>query len=114
MPAKSVDVLQGTLDMLILKAISLGPLHGYGVLLRLQQISKEALQIPQGSLYPALYRLEHRGWIQSEWGESENNRKAKYYSLTAAGRKQLRTETEEWSRLADTIATVLKTQPGEV
>src|SRR5262249_17254262 len=100
----SVDLLQGTLDMLILKAVSLGPLHGYGTLLRIQQISKSALQIPQGSLYPALYRLEHRGWITSEWGESENKRKAKYYRLTASGRKQLRSETEQWSRLSDAIA----------
>ena len=108
MPPKPVDVLQGTLDMLILKAISLGPLHGYGVLLRIEQISNSAFQIPQGSLYPALYRLEHKGWIEAEWGESDNNRKAKYYSLTAAGRKQLRAETEQWSRLSDAIATVLR------
>jgi len=108
MPPKPVDVLQGTLDMLILKAISLGPLHGYGVLLRIAQISNSAFQIPQGSLYPALYRLEHKGWIEAEWGESDNNRRAKYYSLTAAGRKQLRTETAEWSRLSDAIAAVLK------
>jgi len=107
-PPKPVDVLQGTLDMLILKAISLGPLHGYGVLLRIAQISNSAFQIPQGSLYPALYRLEHKGWIEAEWGESDNNRRAKYYSLTAAGRKQLRTETAEWSRLSDAIAAVLK------
>src|SRR5271157_4377814 len=96
---KQVDILQGTLDMLILKAVSLGPLHGYGALLRIQQISKNALQIPQGSLYPALYRLEHKGWIASEWGESENKRKAKYYTLTNTGRRQLRSETEQWSRL---------------
>ena len=81
---KQLDLLQGTLDMLILKAVSLGPLHGYGVLLRIQQISKDRLGIQQGSLYPALYRLEHQGWITSEWGESENKRKAKYYRLTAA------------------------------
>jgi transcriptional regulator len=108
MPPKPVDVLQGTLDMLILKAISLGPLHGYGVLLRIEQISNSAFQIPQGSLYPALYRLEHKGWIEAEWGESDNNRKAKFYSLTTAGRKQLRAETAEWSRLSDAVATVLK------
>jgi len=84
---KQIDLLQGTLDMLILKAVSLGPLHGYGVLLRIQQISGEQLEIQQGSLYPALYRLEHQGWITSEWGESDNNRKAKFYSLTAAGRR---------------------------
>jgi PadR family transcriptional regulator, regulatory protein PadR len=111
---KQVDILQGTLDMLILKAVSLGPLHGYGVLLRIQQISKEALQIPQGSLYPALYRLEHRGWIASEWGESENKRKAKYYRLTATGRKQLKTERQEWKRLAVAIGDVLAAEPEEV
>ncbi|HTQ56969.1 MAG TPA: PadR family transcriptional regulator [Bryobacteraceae bacterium] len=105
---KPVDILQGTLDMLILKAVSLGPLHGYGILLRIQQVSKDALQIPQGSLYPALYRLEHRGWIAAEWGESDNRRKAKYYSLTAAGRKQLRSERAEWKRLAGAIAHVLE------
>ncbi|MGA2132808.1 MAG: PadR family transcriptional regulator [Bryobacteraceae bacterium] len=105
---KQVDILQGTLDMLILKAVSLGPLHGYGILLRIQQISKDALLIPQGSLYPALYRLEHRGWIAAEWGESDNKRKAKYYSLTAAGRKQLMSERREWKRLAGAIADVLE------
>jgi PadR family transcriptional regulator PadR len=111
---KQVDILQGMLDMLILKAVSLGPLHGYGVLLRIQQISNDALQIPQGSLYPALYRLEHKGWIQSEWGESENKRKAKYYTMTAAGRKQLRSEAAEWSKLSVAIATLLNATPEEV
>ena len=111
---KQVDILQGTLDMLILKAVSLGPLHGYGILLRIQQVSKEALQIPQGSLYPALYRLEHRGWIAAEWGESENKRKAKYYRLTAAGRRQLKSERQEWSRLAVAIGDVLAAEPEEV
>ena len=110
---KPVDILQGTLDMLILKAVSLGPLHGYGILLRIQQISKDALQIPQGSLYPALYRLEHRGWIAAEWGESENKRKAKYYRLTALGRKQLKSERKEWKRLAIAIADVLAAEPEE-
>ena len=110
----NVELLQGTLDMLILKAVSLGPLHGYGTLLRIQQISKSALQIPQGSLYPALYRLEHKGWIASEWGESENKRKAKYYRLTASGKKQLRNETQQWSRLNHAIASVLNTRPEEV
>src|SRR5262249_42961259 len=94
---KHIDLLQGTLDMLILKAVSLGPLHGYGVLLRIQQISGEQLEIQQGSLYPALYRLEHQGWITSEWGESDNKRKAKFYSLTAAGRRKLHAETEKWN-----------------
>jgi PadR family transcriptional regulator PadR len=111
---KQVDILQGTLDMLILKAVSLGPLHGYGILLRIQQISKDALQVPQGSLYPALYRLEHRGWIAAEWGESENKRKAKYYRLTTAGRKQLQSERQEWKRLAVAIGDVLAAGPEEV
>src|SRR5271170_3766635 len=111
---KQIDLLQGTLDMLILKAVSLGPLHGYGVLLRIQQISGEQLEIQQGSLYPALYRLEHQGAIASEWGESENNRRAKYYRLTVAGRTQLRAETEKWNRMAGVIAGILKTAPGEV
>jgi PadR family transcriptional regulator PadR len=111
---KQLDLLQGTLDMLILKAVSLGPLHGYGVLLRIQQISGEQLQIQQGSLYPALYRLEHGGLIASEWGESENKRRAKYYRLTPAGRKQLREETDQWNRMAAVIAGVLNTQPEEL
>src|SRR5215467_16046075 len=100
---KQLDILQGTLDMLILKAVSLGPLHGYGVLLRIQQISGDQLEIQQGSLYPALYRLEHQGWIVSEWGESNNKRKAKFYRLTAAGKRKLQTETEKWNQMADAI-----------
>jgi len=111
---KQLELLQGTLDMLILKAVSLGPLHGYGVLLRIQQISKDRLEIQQGSLYPALYRLEHQGWIVSEWGESENKRKAKYYRLTAAGKRRLQTESEKWNRMADLIAGILDTKPEEV
>jgi PadR family transcriptional regulator, regulatory protein PadR len=111
---KGTALLQGTLDLLILKAISLGPLHGYGVLLRLQQISKNLLQIPQGSLYPALYRLEHQGLITFKWGESENRRQAKYYSLTAAGRRRLRKETEYWQRLSGAIGLVLETAPGDI
>ena len=111
---RSMELLQGTLDMLILKAVSLGPLHGYGVLLRIEQISKDRLEIQQGSLYPALYRLEHQGWITSEWGESENKRKAKYYRLTEAGEKRLESETENWSRMADVIAGILGTAPEEV
>jgi transcriptional regulator len=109
-----MDLLKGTLDMLILKAVSLGPQHGYGVLLRIQQISKDRLEIQQGSLYPALYRLEHQGWITSEWGESENKRKAKYYRLTTAGRRKLRTEAENWNRMADVIAGILQSKPEEV
>ena len=112
--AKPVDLLQGTLDMLILKAVSLGPLHGYGVLLRIQQISKDRLEIQQGSLYPALYRLERQAWIASEWGESENNRKAKFYRLTAAGRRQLQSETEKWIRMASVMAGILRTTPEEI
>ncbi len=110
---KPADVLQGTLDMLILKAISLEQLHGYGVLLRIQQLSRERLQIQQGSLYPALYRLEHRGLIESEWGESENNRRAKYYRLTAAGRRVLQSETENWNRMRAGIAGVMNATPEE-
>jgi PadR family transcriptional regulator, regulatory protein PadR len=104
---RTAELLPGTLDLLILKAVSLGPLHGYGVLLRIQQISKEALKIQQGSLYPALYRLEAQGLIESEWGESENKRKAKYYTLTVAGRKRLREEGEKWARFASAIADAL-------
>src|SRR6476660_10380277 len=100
--------------MLILKSVSLGPLHGYGVLLRIQQISGEQLEIQQGSLYPALYRLEHQGLIASEWGESENKRKAKFYRLTAAGRRRLQTEAEKWNSMADVIAGILGTKPEEV
>ena len=111
---KTADLLPGTLDMLILKAVSLKPLHGYGVLLRIGQISNDALQIPQGSLYPALYRLEHQGLIASEWGESENRRRAKYYSLTAGGKKRLRDETASWNRLATAIASALNATPDEV
>jgi PadR family transcriptional regulator PadR len=111
---KPTELLQGTLDLLILKAISLGPLHGYGVLLRLQQISRDALQIPQGSLYPALYRLEHQGLITFEWGESENKRQAKYYKLTTAGRKRLREETDYWARVSEAVGAVLRAVPEDV
>jgi len=108
----SVELMQGTLDLLILKAVSLGPLHGYGVLLRIQQISGRALTVQQGSLYPALYRLEHQGVIGSEWGESENNRKAKFYRLTDAGRLRLTEETEKWNRMAGIIGEVLLATPA--
>ena len=111
---KRMDLLQGTLDLLILKAVSLGPLHGYGVLLRIQQISKGRLEIQQGSLYPALYRLEQQGWIASEWGESENKRRAKYYRLTPAGKRKLQSESEKWNQMADVIAGILQTTPEEV
>lgn len=109
-PLKS-DLLQGTLDLLILKTLALGPQHGYGVSLRIQQISREALQVRQGSLYPALHRLEHRGWIASGWGESENGRRAKYYRLTNTGKRRLEIEEGNWERLSDAIQLILKAQP---
>ena len=112
--AKNADLLPGTLDMLILKAISLEQLHGYGVLLRIKQISGGALDIPQGSLYPALYRLEHQELIASAWGQSENNRRAKYYTLTAIGRRRLREETAGWNRLAIAMAAALNAAPEEI
>jgi transcriptional regulator len=107
-------ILPGTLDLLILKAVSLGKLHGYGVLLRIGQISGGALQIQQGALYPALYRLEHQGLIEGEWGTSENNRRAKYYRLTAAGRRRLGEEVTSWNHLAEAIARSLSATPGEL
>lgn len=107
------QILPGTLDLLILKAVSLGPLHGYGVLLRISQISGQALLIEQGALYPALFRLVRQGLLTANWGTSENNRRAKFYELTAAGRKRLREETEGWNRLADAIASALSAQPEE-
>ena len=113
MPAPT-EILPGTLDVLILKAVSLGRLHGYGVLLRIEQISGGAIQIQQGALYPALYRLEHQGLIDSEWGTSDNNRKAKYYRLTAAGRKRLGQETASWNRLAQAIGLALSATPQEI
>ena len=108
------QVLQGTLDLLILKAVSLGPLHGYGVLLRIQQISGDRLQIQQGSLYPALYRLEHQGLIASEWGESDNNRKAKFYRLTAAGRKRFKEEIDYWQRFSTAVGIALEALPEDI
>jgi transcriptional regulator len=110
----TTELLQGTLDLLILKAVSLGLLHGYGVLLRIQQISQNRLQIQQGSLYPALYRLEHQGLITSEWGESENKRKAKYYRLTAAGRRRLKEETAYWRRFSEAIGFALEAMPEDL
>jgi transcriptional regulator len=107
-------LLPGTLDLLILKAVSLGPLHGYGVLLRIQQISGGSLLIEQGALYPALFRLERQGLLGAKWGVSENNRRAKYYRLTASGRKRLREEAESWNRLASAMAHVLKATPEQV
>lgn len=110
----TTELLQGTLDLLILKAVSLGSLHGYGVLLRIQQISQNRLLIQQGSLYPALYRLEHQGLIVSEWGESENKRKAKYYRLTAAGRRRLKEETAYWRRFSEAIGFALEAMPEDL
>jgi PadR family transcriptional regulator PadR len=104
---KPTELLPGTLDMLILKAVSLKPLHGYGVLLRIKQISGNALEIPQGSLYPALYRLEHQGLINAKWGASDNNRRAKFYTVTPAGRRRFEEETAGWNRLSDAIAAAL-------
>ena len=108
------DLPQGTLDLLILKVVALGPLHGYGVLLRIEQISQKRLLIQQGSLYPALYRLEHQALITSEWGESENKRKAKYYRLTAAGRRRLKEETAYWRRFSEAIGFALDALPEDV
>jgi len=110
----SADLLPGTLDLLILKAVSLGPLHGYGVLLRIGQISDGALTIEQGALYPALFRLERQGLLATEWGVSENNRRAKFYTLTAVGRKRLREETAGWERLVNAMGAALKARPEEV
>jgi PadR family transcriptional regulator, regulatory protein PadR len=103
------DLLQGTLDMLILKTLALGPMHGWGISQRIHQISEDVLCINQGSLYPALYRLEQQDWIEAEWGSSDNNRQAKYYKLTRAGKKQLSEETENWERLSAAINRVLQT-----
>ena len=107
--AGDAELLQGTLDMLILKVVALRPIHGYAIVQRIHQISREALQIRQGSLYPALYRLENRGWLRSEWKTTEGGREAKYYSLTKAGRQQLDTETAGWKRLCEAISLVLET-----
>ena len=112
--SEPTELLQGTLDLLILKALSLGPLHGYGVLLRIGQISRDRLQIQQGSLYPALYRLEHQGLIASEWGESENRRKARFYRLTAAGRRRFKEEAAYWQRLSEAIGFALEAVPEDI
>ena len=108
------QLLPGTLDLLILRAVSLGPLHGYGILLRIAQISGQALMVEQGALYPGLFRLVRQGLLKAEWGVSEANRRAKFYELTAAGRKRLKDETESWNRLAAAIASALSAQPGEI
>lgn len=108
MPIEKSDLLQGTLDLLILKIVALGPVHGYGISQRIRQISKEVLQVQQGSLYPALHRLEKRGWLAAEWGESENGREAKFYKLSAKGRKQLTSEESNWNRLAGAVSQILQ------
>ena len=109
MSSTKADLPQGTLDMLILKIVALGPIHGYAIAQRLQQISKEVLQVQQGSLYPALHRLENRGWMKSDWRNSETGREAKYYSLTREGTRQLETENANWNRLAEAIRLVMQT-----
>jgi len=109
MPPPKSDLLQGTLDMLILKIVALGPVHGYAISQRIKQISKEVLIVQQGSLYPALHRLEQRGWLDAEWGESENNRQAKFYKLSAKGRKQLAAEETNWRRLAQAVGLIMDT-----
>ncbi len=109
MPDEKSDLLQGTLDMLILKIVALGPVHGYGISLRIRQISKEVLRVQQGSLYPALHRLEKRGWLEADWGESDNGRQAKFYRLSAKGRKQLAAEKSNWERLANAVALIMQT-----
>ena len=108
MPTDRIELPQGTLDLLILKTLSLGPLHGWAISERLSQVTEALLQVPQGSLYPALHRLERQDWIDAEWGASDNNRKAKYYQLTRAGRRQLASETESWARLTDVVQLVLR------
>ncbi len=108
MNKSNADVLQGTLDLLILKTLARGPMHGYGIVVHVQQVSEEVLRVEEGSLYPALHRIEQAGWIKSEWGTSDNNRRAKYYSLTATGRKQLEKEEENWARLTRAVAKVLR------
>ncbi len=112
--AKPVELPQGTLEMLILKAVSLGPLHGYGILLRIQQVSGERIEILQGSFYIAIYRLERRGWLKGEWGASENNRRARFYSLTTAGKRQLKAETTKWTDMTAVVAAILEKKAGEI
>jgi len=107
-PIEKTDLLQGTLDLLILKVVALGPVHGYGIAQRIRQISNDVLQVQQGSLYPALHRLEKRGWLAADWGESENGRQARFYKLSAKGRKQLAAEEETWNRLAGAVALILQ------
>lgn len=109
LPLEKSDLLQGTLDMLILKIVALGPVHGYGISQRIRQISRDVLQVQQGSLYPALHRLERRGWLEADWGESENGRQAKFYKLSARGRRQLANEEANWARLAEAVTLIMQT-----
>jgi PadR family transcriptional regulator PadR len=108
-PLEKADLLQGTLDLLILKVVAMGPVHGYGISRRIRQISEEVLQVQQGSLYPALHRLEKRGWLEADWGESDNGRQAKFYRLSAKGRKQLAAEEDTWNRLSRAVELILET-----
>ena len=108
MPLEKSDLLQGTLDMLILKMVALGPVHGYGISQRIRQISRDVLQVQQGSLYPALHRLERRGWLEADWGESENGRQAKFYKLSTRGRRQLAKEELNWARLAEAVTLIMQ------
>jgi transcriptional regulator len=111
-----MELLQGTLDMLVLRVLSGGPMHGWGIAQRIQILSKDVLQVEEGSIYPALYRMEHKGWISAEWGQSANNRRAKYYELTKEGRKQLSTESKDWMRICTAIGAVMNTaeRPGQL
>jgi PadR family transcriptional regulator, regulatory protein PadR len=113
MSPPSTDLLQGTLDLLILRTLALEPMHGWGIALRIQQLSREVLQVGQGSLYPALHRLEYKGWIRADWGTSENNRRARFYAITRAGRKQLDAELATWDRLSTAVGLVLRRKPEE-
>jgi PadR family transcriptional regulator PadR len=113
MDSPKSDLLQGTLDMLVLKIVALGPVHGYAIAQRIRQISRDVLQVQQGSLYPALHRLEKRGWLRAEWGEAETGREAKFYSLTRAGRKQLENESANWDRLSDAVSMIMRTSGQE-
>jgi len=112
MTIEKSDLLQGTLDMLILKIVMLGPVHGYGISMRIRQISRDVLQVQQGSLYPALHRLEKRGWLEAKWGESDKGRQAKFYKLSAKGRRHLESEQSDWKRLSDAVANILQTEPA--
>jgi len=113
MDTRKSDLLQGTLDMLILKVVALQPIHGYGIVQRIRQISKDVLQVQQGSLYPALYRLERRGWVRAKWGEAETGREARFYTLTKAGKKQLENENANWDRLAAAVSMIMRTSSQE-